>query len=554
MESTRNSRLARWFAGPKETLEDQALAVLSATLDALVVIDVKGVVVEWNPSATEIFGYGRADALGQEIADLIIPDELRSRHRAGMAHYLATGEAPVFGERITMPAVRADGSELMVELSITPVNGQDEELFAGWLRDVTEIAEARASADRSSELLAAVLQNVSDFITIFAPDGSIRFASGGRDMEGVQALFGQDQQSWPAAGDADQDAGVASLLHPQDVDRAVGIFEAIVRGDRPANERWDMRTAEIDGVSRTFETTGENLIDHPTVQGVIFSSRDVTEERASQALIVAAETSARKAAEDQAAALREVAVLKSELLAMVSHELRTPLTAILSFAEILSSRLGAVSDGAEENGGGLGSQLIDQRSLSEAQDMVLVIERNGQLLTRLVDDLLLVGQLESGAISIIPKEFDVRSFVETFMAGVLPVAESLGVEISVATRGTEPAWGDPARVTQVLQNLVSNAFKFAPTVTHVAIQATLSDEGWTFSVTDDGPGIPDGVQSQIFDKFFRGPHRSTVSGTGLGLAVSQAIVELHGGEIGVSSVVGHGSTFAFNLPRGFDHE
>ena len=186
--------------------------------------------------------------------------------------------------------------------------------------------------------------------------------------------------------------------------------------------------------------------------------------------------------------------------------------------------------------------------------MVSIIDRNGQLLTRLVDDLLLVGQRESGAVSVEPKMIEVRPFVEEFVDGVLPEAESLGIDMSVTINGTEPVWADPARVTQVLQNLVGNAFKYAPVVTTVALDLTPSDEYWWFSVTDDGPGIAEDVRLQVFEKFFRGTSSDAVSGTGLGLAVSKALVELHGGEISVSSVLGRGSTFSFNLPRGSGDE
>lgn len=532
--------------------------ILVSTLDALVVIDSSGSVVEWNPSAAEIFGYSRDEAVGVTIAELIVPDELRDAHRAGIKNYLETGEGPVLGQRLTMPALHADGSKLTVELSITALPGSGEALFAGWLRDVTAIQMARAEADRSSELLTAVLQNVSEFITIFGADGTLRFASGGKrdgPLVGAAKTAVADGRTSLRRGVREGPAfDVTSLLHPDDAARGRAIFAAIVRGERSATERWDMRTIGVGGASRTFETVGENLLDHPTVQGIIFSSRDVTEERASQARIVAAEQSARLAAEAQATALREVAVLKSELLAMVSHELRTPLTAILSFTEILSGRLGAGGEAVDDADGSLEPNPLSGDALREARNMVGIIDRNAQLLTRLVDDLLLVGRRESGAVSVEPKLIEVRPFVEEFVDGVLPEAESLGIDISVTINGTEPVWADPARVTQVLQNLVGNAFKFAPVVTNVALDLTPSDEYWWFSVTDDGPGIAEDVRLQIFEKFFRGTSSEAVSGTGLGLAVSKALVELHGGEISVSSVVGHGSTFSFNLPKGSGDE
>lgn len=354
----------------------------------------------------------------------------------------------------------------------------------------------------------------------------------------------------PAGTSSDLD--VIGLLHPDDAAEAESIFAAIVGGERLASQRWDIRTIETEGRTRIFETRGENLIDHPTVQGIIFSSRDVTAERASQQLIVSAEMSARRLAEEQAAALREVAALKAELLATVSHELRTPLTAILSFSELLTSRLEAATDGVLGTSVGPSSSGLEPLDLEEACDMVRVIERNGQLLTRLVDDLLLVGRQESGVVSVQPEEFEVAAFLDQLLAGVRPEAESLGVSVEATVSGTSPVFADQARITQVLQNLLVNSLKLAPDVTFVKIDATLTAAGWVFSVVDDGPGIGDETQAHIFDTFFRGPQPSTTAGSGLGLAVSQALVGLHGGEISVESTVGHGATFLFTLPKGSD--
>ncbi|QDT15017.1 PAS domain S-box protein [Alienimonas californiensis] len=118
--------------------EARKSAILDAALDAVISIDHEGKVVEFNPAAERICGYRREEALGRELAELIVPPALRERHRRGLAHYLATGEGPVLNRRIELPAMRADGSEFPVELSITPIEGQGAPLFIGYLRDVTE--------------------------------------------------------------------------------------------------------------------------------------------------------------------------------------------------------------------------------------------------------------------------------------------------------------------------------------------------------------------------------------------------------------------------------
>lgn len=153
-------------AAPATDEPDFALtqAVLHAALDCVVTIDDEGIVVDWNPAATATFGYTAEEAIGREMSELIVPAELRSRHRDGLKRYLATGQARVLGRRIEIAAVRADGEERLVELAITRAAIPTRELFVGYLRDITdqraaerELVESRAriveAADESRRRL-----------------------------------------------------------------------------------------------------------------------------------------------------------------------------------------------------------------------------------------------------------------------------------------------------------------------------------------------------------------------------------------------------------------
>jgi PAS domain S-box-containing protein len=113
-------------------------AILGSALDAIITIDHRGRVVEFNPAAERIFGYTRDQVIGKELAESIIPPSLRERHRHGMAHYLATGEGSALGRRLELTALRADGTEFPVELSITRIGSEDPPTFTGFLRDITE--------------------------------------------------------------------------------------------------------------------------------------------------------------------------------------------------------------------------------------------------------------------------------------------------------------------------------------------------------------------------------------------------------------------------------
>ncbi|MDB6116306.1 MAG: domain S-box, partial [Verrucomicrobiaceae bacterium] len=112
-------------------------AILQSALDAIVSIDHLGNVVEFNPAAERLFGYTRAEVIGQPMAELIIPVRLREKHYKGIANYLGTGEGPVLNRRIEIPALHADGTEFPAELAILPIPAIEPPMFTAFLRDIT---------------------------------------------------------------------------------------------------------------------------------------------------------------------------------------------------------------------------------------------------------------------------------------------------------------------------------------------------------------------------------------------------------------------------------
>ena len=141
--------------------EARKSAVLETALDCVITMDHLGRVVEFNPSAERTFGYARGEVVGRELADLIIPPSLRERHHRGMAHYLATGEGPVLGKRLELPALRADGSEFPAELAITRISTDGPPLFTAHLRDISD--RTRAEQHRNARLAVThALNQASD--------------------------------------------------------------------------------------------------------------------------------------------------------------------------------------------------------------------------------------------------------------------------------------------------------------------------------------------------------------------------------------------------------
>jgi two-component system, sensor histidine kinase and response regulator len=246
-------------------------------------------------------------------------------------------------------------------------------------------------------------------------------------------------------------------------------------------------------------------------------------------------------AEDLRAALtldisqrREVERLKDEFVSTVSHELRTPLTSIRGALGLLE--------------GGVTGSLPE-----EALGMVQIARVNADRLIRLINDLLDLEKIEAGKLELKIAPLSAPQLVASTLDGLRAAADAVGVELRAAAVAPEIVRGDEDRLVQVLTNLVSNAIKFSPRngVIDIRVEAAAAARV-RFSVSDHGAGIPEAHRARLFSKFHQVDSSNTrgKGGTGLGLAISKAIVEQHGGEIGLYSRVGHGSTFWFELPSG----
>ena len=139
-------------------------AVLETALDCIIGMNHEGRVVEWNPAAERTLGYTREQAVGRVMAELIIPPGLREPHLHGMAHYFATGEGPILGQRIETTAMRASGELFPIELSVSRIPGEEPAVFTAYLRDITDQKQARLDLQLAKESAESANQAKSDFL------------------------------------------------------------------------------------------------------------------------------------------------------------------------------------------------------------------------------------------------------------------------------------------------------------------------------------------------------------------------------------------------------
>lgn len=246
---------------------------------------------------------------------------------------------------------------------------------------------------------------------------------------------------------------------------------------------------------------------------------------------VTAGTSILMSAHDMTARI-EAEQAKEDLVSIVSHELRTPMTAIKGAIDLLA-----------------GGMAKDDEALS--QELLQIAADNTQRLNALVDDLLDVRKLTSGNLSVECKPCDLGQLMHSTVALQTPAAQARNVKLECRMQGPLPVHVDAGRIQQVLLNLISNALKHTPGGGRVVVEGELLPDCVRASVTDDGPGVPEGFRDRIFQRFSQADSSSTRSnsGTGLGLYIAKTLVEIHGGELGFDDAAHGGAIFYFRLPR-----
>jgi two-component system sensor histidine kinase KdpD len=230
----------------------------------------------------------------------------------------------------------------------------------------------------------------------------------------------------------------------------------------------------------------------------------------------------------RAEAARESEQLRSVLLDSVTHEFRSPLTAIKAS---VTSLLGSPNHLPEER-----------------QELLTIINEESDRLNRLIGEAAEMAQLDANKVEFRFQSAPIGPVVEQALEELKQLLLHHPVDVRIPA-GLPNARMDSAHIKEVLVHLIENAAKYSPAGAPIRITAEANDQGLTINIADRGPGIDDFEQSLVFEKFYRGRNqRVQVHGTGMGLAICKAIIEAHGGRLGLTSQLGHGSVFYFSLP------
>jgi signal transduction histidine kinase/DNA-binding response OmpR family regulator len=231
--------------------------------------------------------------------------------------------------------------------------------------------------------------------------------------------------------------------------------------------------------------------------------------------------------------LRSASAAKSDFLAAMSHELRTPLNAIIGFSELLLEP---------------GRGDVDAAQVGTYANH---IHESGLHLLELINDVLDLAKVEAGRIELKTVAFDLDELARQSVETMQPLADRRSISLTVESGLERSVIADPARIRQVVFNLLSNAIKFTPEGGSVAVAMDADDAEARLTVSDTGQGIAPSDLGVIFEAFQQGSrtNRTTIEGTGLGLALTRQLIEAHGGSVEVRSELGAGSTFTVHIPR-----
>jgi PAS domain S-box-containing protein len=297
---------------------------------------------------------------------------------------------------------------------------------------------------------------------------------------------------------------VLERIHPDDRELARERLGRLREGESELGFAY--RVILGDGRTRAIEVEGRPLVDDEGNRRLIGTSRDVTAERDAERL-------------------------KDDFFGLVSHELRTPLTSIIGYTELLAE--------------------VEAENLSDqGRRFLAVVERNSRRELSLVGDLLLLTKITAGTFEIELGKADLTELAASTLEAARPLAEQAGVELSLESAKRWVVDGDPHRLAQVVENLVSNAIKFTPRGGRVQVRVEGGPGSITLEVSDTGIGIDEEDLGRLFDRMYRAgeAERRHIQGTGLGLTIVKAIIDAHEATIAVSSVPGEGTTFRVELP------
>jgi two-component system, cell cycle sensor histidine kinase and response regulator CckA len=496
--------------------EARVQTVLDSSLDAIIGMDARGTITDWNPRAETMFGWSRDEALGRAVDQTIIPPAQRAAHNSGLPRFTETGEGPILNRRVETTAWRRDGTEFPVELSIVPLKEGAVHRFYGFIVDISERRAAEASLRDSEERLRLAMETAH----MGAWDWNV-VANTTTYSHTLGPLFGLP----PKAQHANLEEFM-NAVHPEDRGR---IGQAITLSlETNADYCEEYRTVWPDGTVHWLSGRGHI---HRGEAGkpvrMIGLVADITERKQAEATL--------KTTEDQ---LRQAQKMEAvgQLAGGVAHDFNNLLTVITGYTDLLMSDLPA--------GAPMLADLGEIRTAAERAAwltrQLLAFSRRQILAPQVLNLNVLIGNVEKMLHRLIGEDVAMKTELAPALAWIK---------------------ADPGQIEQIIMNLAVNARDAMPMGGRLTIEAdtVLLDDSYPkkstvvppgryvlLAVSDTGCGMDAETQKRIFEPFFT--TKEAGKGTGLGLSTVYGIVKQSNGFIWVYSEPGLGTTFKIYFP------
>lgn len=483
-------------------------SVVVNTNDAVVITEAKPIgepgphIIYVNEAFTRITGYSLEEVLGK--TPRILQGAKTSRAELDKVWTALSRWEPVTVQVINY---RKDGSEFWNEFSIVPVADQIG-WYTHWIsvqRDITGRKQAEQALRQSEERFRSLIENALDIVKILDVDGSIRYES-----PSVEKVLG-----YPAAELIGKN--LLDYIHQDDFANTYHSFIDAIQSSE-VTAPIEFRCRHKDGSWRMLEAISQKFLDNTAGTRIMVNCRDITERKRLDEIRMALERE------------RELSVLKTRFFSMASHEFRTPLSTALAAAQLLEN----CQDEWDNS----------SKRLRNLQRIQLSVKNMVQIL----DDILTINRAETGKLEFNPKLIDLEGFCGYFVEEMRLSTDERHI-LSFVCRGKAiSAWVDERLLRSILSNLLLNAIKYSPQGGNVHLGLEFKSDTVILQVQDQGIGIPLADQKQLFEPFHRGKNVRSIPGTGLGLVVVKKCVDLHQGDINITTEVRIGTTCAVTLP------